>query len=314
MHLPAMRILNANGEAAYAGVCDLNRPAAESYAHDLGAASAHTDLHAMIDQCRPDGVILLIKPEQAPGVISQAIARKVPFFTEKPPSTDTATHRRLIKEAGDLLHVVGYNRRHSPYIMRAKEWMHGQQIQSVTCMFSRHHRREPDFSATAVHGIDTAYDLTGDTFVRARAEMAPAGTVWNYFINGWTKSGIRVDILVTPNTASCCEHYIIRGIDRTAVVAFPQIGMIDDPGYVELHEWNKVVSRSVPKDFQLAPDDHPGLGGIVSEHRAFIETLRSRKPAASTLATTLQTQQIREALCELVSAGKPGMVDVDFAS
>jgi predicted dehydrogenase len=312
MHLPALKVLGESDPVEFVGVCDLRREAAEAYAKELGGAPVFTDLAEMAKAAKPDGMILIIDPSAAPAAISQAVSFKIPFFTEKPPSTDTPTHRRLIQEAGGLIHVVGYNRRHSPYILKAKEWMRGRNIQCVTAMFSRCHRMEADFSTTAVHGIDTTLDLVGKPLARARVEIAPAGTVWSFFINGWTSDGVRFDLIVTPNTSSSIEHYIIRGVERTAFVAFPQIGMIDDPGYVECQEGNKVVSRFTPKDFGIAPDDNPLLGGILNEHRAFVAAIRDRKAAESNLSTTLQTQLIREALVNLITAGKPGLIDLTF--
>jgi predicted dehydrogenase len=247
-------------------------------------------------------------------VTHQALRAGLPLFVEKPAGLTPAESGELARLAGELgvRSMVGYNRRYSPYVLKAKEWMRGRNLLCVTAMFARCHRMDPDFSTTAVHGIDTALDLTGDRLARARVEIAPAGKVWSFFINGWTSKGIRIDLMVTPNTSSCVEHYIMRGIDRTAFVAFPQIGMIDDPGYVEWQEDNKVVSRFKPEDFGIAPDDNPLLGGILNEHRAFVAAIRDKKAADSNLSTTLQTQLLREALFSLITAGKPEFVDLNF--
>ncbi len=312
MHLPVLRRLAGRGELVCPAVCDLDRARAESYAGGLGAAAVFGDASAMLDACRPDGVAILVPPPVTPSVIALAAERGIPFLTEKPPATTAAEHARLIDKVGGLPHVVGYNRRHAPYMLRARDWLAGQPIQSVTALFSRHRRLDPDFSTTAVHAIDAVRFLAGDELARLRIEVAPAGRAANYFLAGWTAGGTRIDLLITPDTASAAEHYVVRSADRTAVVAFPMSRMIDLPGGVELHEANRVAARLGPGDFGLAPDDLPGLGGILGEHELFCRAVRGQAAADSTLAATLGTQRVREELYRLVQLGGRQTAETQF--
>jgi hypothetical protein len=109
---------------------------------------------------------------------------------------------------------------------------------------------------------------------------------------------VRADgvILIIPNTASAEEHYTIRTAPRTVFLSFPHRGVHDAPGWVERREGNKVVERLGPADFGFKPDDFPGLTGILGEHETFIRLLQSGRTAASSLAATLQTQEVRERL------------------
>ena len=300
-----------------AGVCDLNPDLVGQYAHQLLAGTGVLpavcgDVDGMLDTIKPDGVLVLVPPPVAAAVIEQVARRRVPFLTEKPPSPDTATHRRLIEEVGDLTHVVAYNRRHAPYVTQAMQWMQGAAVQSVTVLFSRHQRRESDFTTTAVHAIDTAWFLAGWEFAVMRIEAVPAGQAISYFVNGWTTGGTRVDILMTPDTASAVEHYTVRGAERTVFLSYPQPSMMDVPGFVELHEANQVVSRKTAGDFGIDPGDIPTLGGILGEQTLFCRMLRGKARPVSTLANTLQTQQVREALSQLLGQGGRGRIDLDL--
>jgi predicted dehydrogenase len=314
MHLPSLKKLAKLEDVVFAGVCDLNAEAARAYAKDLGAAESFTDLNRMIEALKPDGVALLVPPEVVGNVLGQVIARRVPFIVEKPPAPDAATQRRLIREAEGLTHVVAYNRRHCPYITQAKEWLAGIAPQSVTTQFTRFQRREEDFTTTAVHGIDATRHLASEDLVSIRLEVAQAGPVKNFFLNGWTKAGTRVDMVFVPDTASSCEHYEVRAQERTVLVSFPQNGMIDLPGYVELHEKNKVAVRKGPADFGFAPDDQPGLGGILAEHQVFCRSLQGQAKPFSTLTSTLQTQEIRDALYPLMAQGGRAATELVFTS
>ncbi len=120
-------------------------------------AAVHDDLDRMLEDVQPEGVLVLVPPPVATAVIERVAKRRAAFLTEKPPAPDTAAHRRLIEVVGELPHVVAYNRRHAPYIRQAKEWMAGQAVQSVTVLFSRYRRRDPDFTTTVCacdrHGV-----------------------------------------------------------------------------------------------------------------------------------------------------------------
>lgn len=266
-------------------------------------AEPFSDAAAMIDRCKPDGLAIVVNPFATAVMVELAAERGLPFLTEKPPAPDAATHARLIDRVGSLRHLVAYNRRFAPYMTQARQWLAGQAIQSVTAMFVRHRRHDADFTTTAVHAIDAVRSLAGDDYAELRVEIAPAGPVRNFFLTGWTRGGARIDILITPDTASAEEHYIVRSADRTVRVAFPHPGTIDLPGYVELHENKKLTARLGPGNFHIDPNDQPALIGIVAEHEAFCKMLSNGEAADSTLAATLQTQRVRDELGRLAGQG-----------
>lgn len=302
MHLPALLRLREAGRADYCAVCDLDGAKANAYAGQLGAR-AFTDLDAMLAEVRPDGVILLSAEQATPALIERCIAKQLPFLTEKPPAPDAATHRRLITLAGDLPHIVGYNRRHAPYVRQALDWMRGAPLQGVFCDFIRHNRKDEDFGATFVHGLDTVQCLAQEAFAEVRLETVPAGGVVNCYVTGRTAGGVRLEVRIMPATGSAREHYAMVSTERSARIAYPQPPMIDLPGSVELHERNRLVTRKTAADFGLAPDDLPGLGGILREHECFIEMLEGTTAAWSTLQTSLTAQVLRDALTEMTAAG-----------
>jgi predicted dehydrogenase len=302
VHLPACRELQNRGLAEYVGVCDLDADKAHDYASVLDTRP-FSDLDRMIEAVGPDGIVLLVGHADMAAAVQKAIDLRVPFLCEKPPAPDLATHRELLKAAHDLPHVVAYNRRHAPYVAKAKEWLADETLQVVAVHFARHRRRAEDFTTTTVHAIDAALFLAGD-LVAARIEAAPTGHVTNFFVDGWTAAGTRVTVLVTPDTGSAEEHYVCRSTDRTVRVAFPQEPIIDRPGRVELHEGNEVVKRLRPEDFGLADTDLPALIGILGEQERFARMLAGEADSLSTLRTSLGTQVLREELRRLIGHGR----------
>ncbi|MBN1809443.1 MAG: Gfo/Idh/MocA family oxidoreductase [Planctomycetes bacterium] len=306
LHLPAILGLVKAGLVSCAGVCDLNRDAAADYAAALGTGAVYTEAAAMLDRCRPDGLAIVVDCEASPRLAMLSIEKRVPFLIEKPPAPDTPTHADLLSAVAGLPHVVAYNRRHSPYVSRAAQWMAGHVPQVVTALMTRHGRREPDFSTTAVHAVDTALFLAGGRLASARIEAVKVSGVFNFFISAVNDIGTRIAITITPDTASAQEHYAVRSLDRSAVVLFPHPGVIDYPGRLDLHEKNSIAARLEPGDFGIRHDDEPALAGISGEYRLFLDILSGAAEPVSTLLTSLDTQLIRASIMNL--AGKNGGV------
>jgi myo-inositol 2-dehydrogenase / D-chiro-inositol 1-dehydrogenase len=302
MHLPTLQKLCAGNDVEIAGVCDLDEEKARVYAAAFGTAKVFTDLEAMIAEVDPHGLAILVPTGASARVISHVAKLGKPFLAEKPPASSSDEHRRLIEEVGDLVHVVAYNRRHSPYIAKARELLAGQKLQSVACHFSRSRRHDPDFSTTAVHAIDTLRCLGGD-WASMRLEVRRVGPALNFFIDGWTTAGARLDLHITPDTGSGEEHYFARSAERNVFVVFPHWSLADYPGYLEVRHEEIQCERFGPAELGLDAADNALMAGIYGEHLALVRALRGEEAAESTLAATLQTQVIREELKKAIDAG-----------
>jgi predicted dehydrogenase len=312
MHLPALKKLSRENDVGVAGVCDLDEEKARAYAAELGSAGAYSDLEKMISEADPDAVAILVPTGVSAEVIRRVAKLGKPFLAEKPPAPTSDEHRRLIDEVGGLVHVVAYNRRHSPYVARARELLAGKKLQVVAGHFSRSRRRREDFSTTAVHAIDTLRCLGGD-WATMRLETVHTGEVLNFFADGWTRAGARLDLHVTPDTGSGEEHYFLRSEELNVFVVFPHWSLADYPGYVEARRGKIERERFGAEELGLDPEDRPTMAGIHAEHLALVEALRSGRPAESTLAATLQTQLIREEFKKMVEGGQARAVaEVSF--
>ncbi len=317
MHLPVLRRLQEQkhdqGPVNYVAVCDADIERARTFASALDAA-AHTSLEDMLGAHQLDGLAILVNPEAAEGCIEIAIGRKLPFLVEKPPALTPESHQRLAELAGSLPHLVAYNRRFSPFLRQAQAWLKKGEAQSLHAQFTRHERHDPDFTSTAVHAIDSARFLAGD-FCEAAIASTPVADSRNFFISGWTTEGCRMEIAIMPLTASSQEHYILRGRERSVVVVYPFNVSLEESGFVELHEKNKVVKRKTHLDFGLDVQDASALAGIYDEHLDFCNLLGTEAQAVSTLHTSLQTAQIRAELkrqCAL-SGPQSGLLSFDPA-
>lgn len=141
-----------------------------------------------------------------------------------------------------------------------------------------------------------------------------ARAVLNYYFGGWTDAGTRVEIQLTPDTASTVEHYTVRAAERTVVLAFPQPGMLDFPGFMELHEGDRIAAHLTAADWGIDPSDGPSLAGIRDEHLRLVAMLEGTAQSVSTLASTLGTQRVREALAGLMRGRVRGKAVVEIST
>lgn len=108
-------------EAELAGIADPT-PAAADYAGRLGAAH-FADYVELLDQVRPDGVIVALPNNLHLPAGLACIARRIPCLIEKPVADTLHAARRLAvasEEAGVPV-LVGHHRRHSPDIRKARD-------------------------------------------------------------------------------------------------------------------------------------------------------------------------------------------------
>jgi predicted dehydrogenase len=290
MHLPACRRLREQGLAEYCSVCDCDQAKAQRAA-DLLGAKPYADLALMLAAEKPDGLIILVKPDATPHLIQTAIDRRLPFLTEKPPATSVSVHQRLMEAAGDLPHVIAYNRRFTPYVTKAREWIGQRSIQSVEASLCRFRRLDADFTSTAVHAIDAALFLAGGRIAEARIETNRRDAVTNLFLAAWTADDCHISLVVTPHSGFSDEEYTLRTTSRNARVVHPQDE--ERTGQVCLFEDDQLRADLSAHDFGM--EDLPSVSGILAEQRHFIELLEENCASLATLRDTLNTQIIREA-------------------
>lgn len=299
MHLPVCRRLQEEGRAHYCGLCDRDEEKVRRATALLGG-KPYADVDEMVAAEKPDGLILLVKPDATPGLIEKAITNRLPFLTEKPPTPTVQVHQRLTEAAGGLPHVIGYNRRFTPFAAKAREWLAGQPLQSVEASFCRYRRLEPDFTGTAVHGIDAVLFLAGGRLAEARLEAVRKDSILNLFMSAWTREHCRITLTIAPDSAWTEEEYAVRATTRNAKISHPQSEK--NPGRVRLYEANALRADLAAQDFGLAESDMPGQSGILDEHLNFIAVLEGKRPALATLRDTLHTQRIREAFGQFTAS------------
>ena len=104
-------------------VCDIDRAKAERNARCFGARAVYTDLHAMLDTEKPDGVFVIGPAPQQYELAPHVLKRGIPVYTEKPSANTAAEAKELaeIAEANGTWGQCGYMKRFAACYTVAKE-------------------------------------------------------------------------------------------------------------------------------------------------------------------------------------------------
>jgi len=110
--------------ATLAGVCDLNRDAAERNARRFGG-HAYTEMDTMLEAEAPNGVIICIGPEAHAKLARIVLNRGIPVYTEKPPaaSADDAFAVAKIAAKIGVLCMTAFKKRYAVPYCRARDWI-----------------------------------------------------------------------------------------------------------------------------------------------------------------------------------------------
>jgi predicted dehydrogenase len=129
-HIPAFDLV---------AVCDLVPEKAQYAARRYGASACYTDVEAMLDEVKPQGVCICGPAEMHYAVSLQVLRRGIPVFVEKPPGLTLAHAREMAAaaHAHNTWGMVAFMKRFAPANQVAKEYMAGEafgRLSSITLM------------------------------------------------------------------------------------------------------------------------------------------------------------------------------------
>jgi predicted dehydrogenase len=139
-----LTVLQSDPAYAVAGIAD-PAPAAETFIRQQGVAYFR-DYQHLLDETRPDGVIVAT-PNQLHATVGLAcVERKLPMLVEKPVADSLSAALGLV-EAAERARVpvlVGHHRRHNPIMRKAAELIASGGIGAVTAVTAFWLSRKPD--------------------------------------------------------------------------------------------------------------------------------------------------------------------------
>jgi len=305
-HGPSLSLYAArHPETELLACCDLDPGKAERYRARFGFARAYTDLRRMLDTERPDAVSLVSPVERTCELAGLILEWGFPLLLEKPPGRTVAEVDRLIAAAGGIAHQVALNRRFAPLLRELKRGVeaHGgpADLQHVHYEMTRVGRRDPDFSTTAIHGIDAVRYVSGSDYaeVRFRYQALPgAGPgVANVFLDAVMASGATAHLAFCPTAGVVVERAAVHGRDHTFYVQVPMGDAFDAPGRLQ-HLEKGELKREVKGDELAHPPEAFVHAGFYDEYVAFLGALREGRAPSPSLKQARQSVAVAECVRE----------------
>jgi len=285
--------------------CDLDPGKAERYRARFGFARAYTDLRRMLDTERPDAVSLVAPVERTCELACSILDWGFPLLLEKPPGRTVAEVDQMIVAAGGTAHQVAFNRRFAPLLRELKRELHARvapaELHHVRYEMTRVGRRDPDFSTTAIHGIDAVRYLAASDYAQISFRYQPlpgAGAgVANIFLDAVMASGATAHLAFCPVAGVVIERAAVHARDHTFYAHVPMWDAFDAPGRLQ-HLERGELRRDV-LGHELAELDQAFVhGGFYGEYVAFLDSLRAGQAPSPSLKEARQSVAVADCIRE----------------
>ena len=307
-HGPAQsRYAATHAGTELAACCDLDGTRAERHRQRFGFARAYTDTGAMLEAEKPDAVVLAVPVHRTAEVGAALLERGLPVLIEKPPGRTVQEVDALIAAAEQsgrpVPHQVAFNRRFVPIVAEARRRLAavGPQsaIQHLHYEMTRVDRRDPDFSTTAIHGLDAVRFLGGADYAQARfryhEQPALGPGVAHMFVDAVLTSGATAHLAFCPTAGAVVERATVHAGGHTFFLRIPMWGPLDAPGHLQHVDRGQVVA-DLAGDRLGGASDACVLGGFFGEYEAFLGDLAAGRTPSPSLRECRQSVEIAECL------------------
>ncbi|HUT32389.1 MAG TPA: Gfo/Idh/MocA family oxidoreductase [Planctomycetota bacterium] len=289
--------------ARLVGVCDLDRAKAERNAALFGG-TAHTDMEAMLDAERPDGVIICTGPAGHAKLAPIAMRRSTPVYTEKPPAlsaADALAVARVSKETG-VLCTTAFKKRYNVAYSRAKEFigelppdaLYSLSIDYASAQYKHTGTRSAFLFDFAIHVIDLSGYLFGDAAeVFAFSKGLDAYAVSIKYANG----------AVGSLSLNCGRSFGIPTEEVEITARGGNFMSIHNSSSWKIAREGKCVEWREPPTFTSAGDS--GLDtGHLAELVDFVQAIQQRRSTRSCIAESYKSMVLYEAVAESAATGR----------
>jgi predicted dehydrogenase len=182
--------------------------------------------------------------------------------------------------------MISFNRRFSPALTRAAEWVRAQgPLESVEARMLRHNRREPGFMTdTGIHLVDATASLLENPRIDAVRHAPGASGVQALMSDA---AGRTASVTILPVCGCVAEEYSICGEAFRAEV---------DVGACTFRGWR---AGELAAEWR-APDEWPKwmLAGAYAETEAFLQMAEGVGPCQPDLHAGLASMQLVERLAQ----------------
>jgi len=288
-------------ETSLAACCDVDINKAKKFADTFGFGEFYSDYREMLKAEKPNAVSLVAPYTVIPDIAVDILNMGYPVIMEKPPGATGDDVLKIIEaaEKSDVPNQVAFNRRFCPVVSELKNMLasypQGVGIHNLRCIFQRVGRKDPDFFATAIHGIDTLRYIAGCDYKHinfAYQELPElAKGVANVYMDCLMESGAVAQLSICPNGGKVIEDFIVTSGNNEFILNMPVWGSLEYPGGLSHFSDNKLVKRVDGSDPQMGEDMLYAFG-FYSENASFLNDVKANRKPTNDICTALQSVEV----------------------
>lgn len=312
VHMPSLQDLP---EVQVCGVCDLDRERAKNGASYFEGAAWYDNYRLMLEEEKPEGVFVLVQPDQSYRIALDCMRAGADVFCEKPAGItlyQLESLERTQRECGVLLQI-GFNRRYIPLVQRVLEEMRalGPIVQVNGHFFKNGDASFYDGCASAlecdvIHVADLlCYFADSD----AREVKAVAGRVNSPVDNSWNavfafENGIQGTIRSNYQTGGRTHAFELHGPNASAYInlGFGTAACEAEMIYFGGKKSFSLASTGTQEEHIVHFDGYEENGeyyryyGYFNEDEAFVRSMDSREPPVSDIHAAIRAMKLIDAI------------------
>lgn len=299
-YLPALMKLREEGKIRLSACCDVDVQKARAAA-GIGFERVYTDCLQMLEEVRPDAVLMALPVEKTAEWAMKAAPYGIPLMLEKPPALTGETARLLaetLKKYG-ILHQVAFNRHFIPVAAALKEKLKKETVRNIQIQMCRISRVEQTFYTTAVHCIDLLCFLSGGTYERvdfAYQDLPEYGPhVSNFYLQCRFSNGVTGQITILVDSGIVNERVMVSCKGSTYYAALPVWECSDSPGGIITYRGDRVEDKVIGPAIGN-PLCNSVASGFYGEIDHFVHAVSRKQQPEESMEAAIELIEIAEAL------------------
>ncbi len=302
------------------GVCDTDQSVVSDCARRFGARAEYLDVGRMLDECRPEAVVVVGTPQMHYDIGLEVAASGANVFVEKPPAPDSVRAGQLAEcaLASGSAGMVGTMLRHTTAVRLVRDLIDGGDFGDRLFFSGRLFAPGPTsddyyrlgsvpqayLGAQAIHLLDCMRFLMGDTR-EVSARLGIAGDAFSFAVNFDFLNGAVGTLSLATHTRALEMEIVVGGSGGQVAIAanVNHLRVLGSPvfrnslgGYVD------VPSKGWDQGYTYAGTLRHGY---LEELHSFAVSTRSMIPIGPTLSDGVVALQMCEAIWDSCNSRKP---------
>jgi myo-inositol 2-dehydrogenase/D-chiro-inositol 1-dehydrogenase len=290
-----------------AACCDIDESKAESFKEKFGFTRHYTDIDLMLDEEKPDAVCLVVPVNLTASLSLKIMTKGYPLLLEKPPGMNRHETMEMIRLANErnVSNQVAFNRRYMPVVRKLIELLEidreKHEYLNIQYRMLRTGRKDPDFSLTAIHGIDVVRLITASDYKTIDFRYQPCNqieeNVANFHLDCEFESGAVGRLDFFPVSGVNAERLEIHTYNHTFYVSLPVVNSLDASGKLLHIENNTIVQETIGTDLAGCTEAFV-INGFYDENAKFFDDVRNGRKPSGGIESALQSVEVADCVRE----------------